>query len=386
MRFNLKTIFFLLCIASFLSFAIYKFFVIHVSMFHQDFVVFWTAADMTLSGRVGEIYDTTAMFAAERAVEPRLTTGIVFPYPPTFLLINAPLALTSVHVAYWCVLLATMVPFVYVYRKIIGGYGWVYWLGLLAFPPIWENMYNGHYAFLTAALAGGAILSINRQYKLAGFLIGLLFAIKPHLAILFPVALMAIRMWQPLLVALLTLTGFWIVSVVLFGIDVVPAFMGLLNPDNIHAFISHVQDIYSTPTIFALFKTFDVPDWVSYMAHLLAMGGATAAVFVVWRKSENERLRGAVLMSATLLMSPHIGLYDLVWLAFPMAWMAVDMQDRNGTPQQIRYLVLIWFLLLFIFGFGNCLGFYSLSLIVLAFLLFVVHRAVTPGTHQAIAP
>jgi len=60
---------------------------------------------------------------------------------------------------------------------------------------------------LTAALAGAALLSLERRPILAGVFIGLL-AIKPHLALLFPVALIAIGAWRTLLAAAVTGTTF----------------------------------------------------------------------------------------------------------------------------------------------------------------------------------
>ena len=381
-RLNLKRPVFILCSGTFLIFALYKFFIIHGSMFHQDFVAFWSAADLTLAGRWTEIYDPATMFRAEMAAEPRMADGIVFPYPPTFLMFNAPLALTTLPNAYWWLMGISLIAFAAVFRSITRGYGGLYWLGLLAFPPLWENLYNGHYALLTASMASGAILMLARSPLISGILMGLLFVIKPHLAVLFPVGLFAIRAWRPMVVASLTVVFVTACSVQWFGMELMQQFLQTLDPANIQHFVSHVQINFWTPTVFSLLMCVGAPTWLAYLAHFLVALVAIAAVYYCWRQVSDVRLRGAALMTATLLISPHIGLYDLLWWSVPLTWISLTLQSRTAPPYEQWWLAGTWYLVLLLFAAGNLIGFYWLSLLTVSLLGLSVRLAITMRSRE----
>ena len=107
----------------------------------------------------------------------------------------------------------------------------------------------------------------------------------------------------------------------------------------------------------------------------VAFAGASA-VFYVWRKADNLNLRGSILMTATLLVSPHIGLYDLTWLAYPMAWMFIELNHQHPAPSQLRFLAWIWGLFLSLMILGVSIGFYWISILVFLFVIFIVIRSI----------
>ena len=83
-------------------------------------------------------------------------------------------------------MLLTFPAYVATIRGIIGDR-----IGILlacAFPGILANAMVGQNGFVTAALFGGALICLERRPLVAGCLIGLL-SFKPHLGILFPIAL-----------------------------------------------------------------------------------------------------------------------------------------------------------------------------------------------------
>ena len=69
---------------------------------------------------------------------------------------------------------------------------------------------------MTAALAGFALLWLDRRPLAAGILIGLL-AIKPHLALLFPLALVAEGRWRSIAAAAATVLALVAASLAAFG-------------------------------------------------------------------------------------------------------------------------------------------------------------------------
>ena len=65
------------------------------------------------------------------------------------------------------------------------------WLVLaIAFPAVLINVGHGHNGFLTAALLGGGLVSLDRRPLVAGILFGLM-AYKPQFGLMIPVALIA---------------------------------------------------------------------------------------------------------------------------------------------------------------------------------------------------
>src|SRR6202034_3711229 len=84
-----------------------------------DFISFWTAGRLAL-GNPAQVYDAAAHFAAERALFPSIREYTAFFYPPTFLLICAPLALAPYLLAAAIWLAATGAAFVAALRAYLG--------------------------------------------------------------------------------------------------------------------------------------------------------------------------------------------------------------------------------------------------------------------------
>ena len=125
------------------------------------------------------------------------------------------------------------------------------WL-LAAFPGVLINFVHGQNAFLTAALAAAALLCIERRAVLAGVFIGLL-AIKPHLAILFPVVLLAVGAWRTFAVAGVVAAAVVLAGTVVLGGDTLAAFVGSLSSARA-ALEEGVLPWSKMPTVFACLR------------------------------------------------------------------------------------------------------------------------------------
>jgi hypothetical protein len=213
---------------------------------------------------------------------------------------------------------------------------------LAAFSGLWLNLFHGQNAFLTAALAGAALLSLERRPILAGVFIGLL-AIKPHLALLFPVALIAIGAWRTLLAAAVTGTTFIAVGTAVLGIATLKACLASISYARL--FLENGYLPWSKmPTVFAFLRLLRMPVAGAYILHALVSAVAVLAVWRVWRGSCDCQLRGAALMTATFLISPYVFDYDLAWLAFPIAWLALAGLRDGWLRGEREVLVAAWIL------------------------------------------
>jgi hypothetical protein len=225
-------------------------------------------------------------------------------------------------------------------RKAIGrtGAGWL----IAAFPGLWICVAHGQNGFITATLAGGAILLVRRRPVLSGVLIGLL-AIKPHLAVLFAVALLAVRGWRTLLSAAVTAAAFLGLSVAVFGPGALTAWLDSLQLARL-ATESGMLPWHKMPSTFALLRLLGTPVAWAYAGHALVAVAGVAAVWLVWRRSGSLQLRGAVLMAATFVVNPYAFDYDLVWLAFPIAWLACHGLDNGWRRGDREVLAAAWVL------------------------------------------
>ena len=158
----------------------------------RDFISFWGAAQLALSGDPAAAYDQARLHEVQSAVVTFVNgDGMPFPYPPAFLLLVAPFGLLpfAVSLAVWSA--ATFAVFFVLIRRMFPQSGWL----AAAFPPVFINAAIGQNAFVTAALFAGGMLFLQRRPFAAGLLLGCL-VIKPQLGLLLPVALLAARQWR----------------------------------------------------------------------------------------------------------------------------------------------------------------------------------------------
>lgn len=340
-----------------------------------DFITYWAASSLGLGPHPEHAYQLPLLFQAEQAAVPGLQLPFAWYYPPTFYLVVLPLSLLPYPGAYLAFVLTTLAAFVAVFRRVVTGRE-AMWL-LAAFSGIWLNFFHGQNAFLTAALAAGALLCLERRPVLAGVCIGLL-AMKPHLALLFPLALIAAGAWRTLLVATLTAAIFTVLSTLLLGQATLAAFVTSL-PFIRMILEEGILPWVKMPTTFALARLLGAPLALAYVAHVLVALGATAAVWRVWRQTSDLGLRGAALMTATFLVSPYCFDYDLAWLAFPIAWLALAGLESGWRPGEREVLLAAWVLPMFMAPVALLLSFQIAPLVLLALLWMVLGRTGSTG-------
>jgi len=340
----------------------------------SDFITFWGAARLALDGHASAAYDLQALFRAEQSAVPALKHVFGWYYPPTFFVIVLPLGLLHYVVAYIVFSATTLAAYLGCVRRILSGRRAL--ICMLAFPGLWINLWHGQNAFLTAALAAGALLLRPTMPVAAGMLIGAL-AIKPHLAIMFLPTLLAAREWRVLVVAAVTAAALAAAGALLLGDGALYAFGDGLRIAR-QAFESGALPWTKMPTAFAQLRLLGVPISVAYALHGLVAAAAISAVWLVWRSDAPLGLKNAALMCSTLLVTPYLFDYDLAWLAFPLAWMAADGMRTGWLRGERNTLVIAWMLPVLMSSLANLTGFIQIGPWVLATLLgHITRRALT---------
>lgn len=338
-----------------------------------DFITFWGASHLALSAHPADVYDPRLILPAERAAIPwaDFKTFQTWQYPPTFLLLVLPLSLLPYFVSLLLFLGTTFAALAAALRRILPQRAAL--LPLLAFPGVFANAGAGQNGYLTAALIAGALTLLDTRPLLAGLLIGIL-TIKPQLGLLLPLALACGRYWRVLGWAALASVTFFALSVALLGTDTLQAFVermpvvaGWLATGNL--------PLRMMPTFYAMTRLLGAPVTTAAAAQAAAALFAAGAVAWVWLRCADHSLRAASLVAGTLLVSPYLYDYDLVWLAPALAWY-VDHGLRQGWRSGEReLLVAVWLLPGAAMVCHYLLRMQPSALLLLVFLLMILRRA-----------
>lgn len=305
-----------------------------------DFLPFWSASWLALHRHALDAYNLVALTAVETDAISRSPGILPWLYPPTFLLVVYPLALLPFKIAALAFLSGTLAFFVSVIRVIVPGRQTM--LLALAFPGAALVLVCGQNGLLTASLVGLGLVLLRSRPVLAGICFGLL-CIKPHLAVLLPLALLCSRSWRALGAMALSAAGLLALSVLLFGTGTLLAF--LHNAGFISGLVeSGRASLARMPTVFAMATLAHVPRAWAYAAQGISAWMAAAAVCHAWGRDCAFALRAAVLVCASLLVSPYLFDYDLTWLGVLIAWYARHGLARGWKRYEREWLVGLWFM------------------------------------------
>lgn len=293
-----------------------------------DFVSFWSVSAALLAGAPALAYHPAALAGWERALfEPGVPFYAWF-YPPTALLLVAPLGLLPYlwSLALW--LGGGLVVYLLVLRQILRDRTGM--LAALAFPAVFVTLSHGQNAFLTTALFGGAMLSLEKRPWLAGVLIGAL-SFKPQLGLLIPLALIARGEGRAFAAAAAATLGLAALSALVFGLSPWAGFWTgaeLARRTLEEGFVPFAKQ----QSVFAAVRLLGGGIAAAYAVQAAVSAAAAAAVVWAWRQPGALDLKAAALAAACLLAAPFVLDYDQLLLALPIAWMAERLRRDGGAP------------------------------------------------------
>ncbi len=339
----------------------------------EDFISFWTASRIALSGSPAAVYDVPTHWAAQRALfdgAPLHYTA--FFYPPVYLLICLPLAL---------------LPYGWSLIAWLGMTGCAYWtairrlagrshmgLPIVAFPAVYWNAMYGQNGFLTTALFASALLTLETRPTIAGVCFGCL-AYKPHLAIVVPFGLIAARRWTTLVVAGGTAAALCIASIAVFGLATWQAFLA----DAALARVALEQNLVGNEkmqSVFAAVRLLGGGMGIAYALHL-----AVALTIVGWLMRLCRAVPigdggGAAMAATSLVASPFVLGYDLVLLAIPLAWLLREAARTDFLPWEKTVLLAGFLLPLISSSVADRLHLPLAPLVIMALFMLVYRRVV----------
>jgi len=310
----------------------------------SDFVDVWAAGRLVLQGNPAAVYDWPTHKAMEVAALGHPFAGYFgWHYPPTFLAVAALLATMPYSSALIFFLLSTFCAYMFCLRAILGSRdGFVL---AAAFPAVLANCIAGQNGFLSAALLGGTLLFIEPRPILAGLLLGLL-TYKPHLGLLFPVALAAGGHWRAFVTAGIVAALMAAASCGAFGTQAWAAFYANIGHTS-QAFLSEGwADFGKLQTAFGLVRTFGGGEALAWSVQAVVALVTAAGVAALWRSRAEYEIKAAALGAGAMLATPYLYTYDLAVLAVPLAFLWRLGRARGFLAHEFAAIALVCLLLL----------------------------------------
>jgi hypothetical protein len=309
-----------------------------------DFVTFWAAAKLAVSGQAASAYDIAAITKEQLTGVAAFDRQFTWVYPPTYFLLIAPLALFSYATAALIWMVSTLVLYCAGIHTILPR--WSVVLVAAASPFALWSFLTGQNGFLTAALIAGVLALLDRRPVVAGILLGFL-TVKPQLGIVFPVIVILTGRWRVFTAAAVTALLLALLSYLLFGADAWSAFFAAL-PNQAAAVLDRGEVVFrKQQSVHALVRLLGGGDTLAWSVHAVLALAALGFTAWLWMQRIDDRLKAAALATTALLATPYLFSYDLPILSVPVAFLASLGIDRGFmTGERTMVAVLIPILLL----------------------------------------
>jgi hypothetical protein len=310
-----------------------------------DFSNLWTGGKLVLVGRTLTVFDVGAYRDFISAIAGARIEGQEWSYPPSLLLLAAPLATIPLFPSYLVWTFGGIGLLYYVLRKAALPPA----LGISAAlsPAMFVNVLLGQNGSLSAAFLCGGLLLLRPRPIAAGVLFGLL-TFKPQLGVLLPICLLANRQWTAISAALATAASIALVTAICFGPESWSLFFSQTVP--------MMRDILNAPypqsyqvscvSVFMLVRSLDggfTSAWIwQGLATLLAAG----FVWWIWREERADDWgRVAATIILTFLSTPYAYVYDLTSYCIAISVLSYLMSTKGVTdhrPYLIPLIALLW--------------------------------------------
>jgi hypothetical protein len=316
-----------------------------------DFSNIYAAGTHVLDGKAPLAFDWPAQHAREKEIFGVKTPFFGWHYPPYFLFVAGALATMPYQLALAVWQGATLLLYLLMIQAILSvswpserrepGHDRMWLLVALGFPAVLVNIGHGHNGFLTAALLGTALVTLDKRPVLAGALFGLM-AYKPQFGLLIPLVLLATGRWRAFAAAAVTVAILTLATLLAFGPEVWEAFLASTKLTRVEVLEHGGTGWHKIQSVFAAIRMWGGSVPLAYLAQAIATLSLAAALIWLWRSTAAFPLKAAALTVAAILATPYSLDYDLVVLAPAIALLAADGMSRGFGPWEKTALAFLW--------------------------------------------
>lgn len=356
-----------------------------------DFLHFYTLGSLARDHRGADLYDINAQAAlAVQRVPDSVGIHYLPPYPPQVSILFAPLAYLPYSWAlgvWWACTALIYGACCYAVWKAcpnLHELGGTVAIMAVAYPAFFHLIAWGQTSAVALALFTGAFFLLRNQRDLGAGLVlgGLIF--KPQLGLAVAIVFVAIGAWKIVAGAILSAAAQLACGYLYFGWAPFRAWLRVLAA--VPALLPSFEPRFYHTHCLRTFWSMLVP-WGSLAFGLYAISAAVvlAWTIAIWKSRETLSLRYAALLFATVLVSPHLTVYDLVILA-PGMLLLVDWRIRQlQAPTGVGILLYLVFALPLLGPFTRWTHL-QLSVVVMTALLYLIWRVTVRGRKSAERP
>lgn len=313
-----------------------------------DFVHFYTIGSLVTHHHTEALYDVAALHRAQVSHVPESGPELYVPvYPPQTALLFAPFTLFSFGHATLLWNLVTILAFAAIVRSAWQPVAaclrdsWLVFAAAAAFPPFWSLVLHGQTTILilTAFWAGWLALERQRPF-LAGMAFGLLL-IKPQFAIPLVVLVLVCREWAMLAGAVASIALQICAVGSLLGWSVITAY-GAFVPTILQRADLLDPKPFQSHSLHALTRL--APAWIGVPLWVVLVGIVVVISTKVWKTSAPLRVRLGMMILASVLVNPHLNVYDATVLALPLVWFGAYVTDRDRPADAATFWRTVYWL------------------------------------------
>lgn len=350
-----------------------------------DFLHFYTLGIIAAEHRGSELYDINAQAALAAEHVPQAAEIRYLPlYPPQFSLFFAPLSHFSYvwALAIWWLLSACLYALCcYVTWRAcpnLRRHGSTVALAALGFPGFFHLIAWGQTSALALSCFTGIFLLMRTQRQfLAGLVLGCL-VFKPQLGIAAAIVFVFIGAWKTVMGAIISASAQFLMGAIYYGIEPLRQWFHTLQ--NVRGVLPWFEprpyQTHSLRTFWAMLVPWSGVAFGLYLVTAALVLGVTIAL---WRRGNPVvlSLRFSCLLFATVLVAPHLTVYDLVILV-PALLLTADWalahQESAGSLATLLYLVYVLPLLGPLARWTHL----QLSVLAMAAIVYVLWRSAEP--------
>jgi hypothetical protein len=350
-----------------------------------DFIQFFTLGHIARTGPLDALHDPDAYYRRQIGLVPESASERYLPvYPPQAALLFAPFAGWSYGKAalVWGALTTTA------YAALL----WLAWRPFRAvlpdvrlviaaaagFPPFWNLVLNGQTTIVVLMAFGLAWLALERGRPYwAGVAFSLLL-LKPQFGLILAVVMLASGEWAIVaggataavvqLAAILTAFGPTVLVRFVESLPYLSAHRDLLEPKR--------WQTHSFTTLTDL-----MPAGVSTATWTMLSFGVAIVAVRVWRSAAPVSVRLAAIVLATVLVNPHVIVYDVTVAALALIWIGgwVETDADLDPVLRRRYWQSVYWLYVALLVPTARFIWIQVSVLIMAWLFLMVSRRVIPA-------
>lgn len=317
-----------------------------------DFLHFYTLGTLAAAHRGADLYDMKAAATVAAECVPQASGKRYLPlYPPQVSLFFLPAAYLSYPLAlavWWCcggILYAMCCYSMWRCCSNLQQSGVTVLLAAIAFPAFFHLIAWGQTSALALAAFAGAFLLLRQQREfLAGLVLGCLI-FKPQLGLAAAIVFILTGAWKIVLAAMLSAAAQLGAGVLYYGLQPLREWLVALRavPTHWKWLEPRPYQTHSLRTFWAILLPWGNLAFALYVVSAVMVLGM--AVILWWRKeSVPLSLRYSSLLLATVLVAPHLTVYDLVILAPALLLTADWLVGAQIQGRMRNWLVMLLYL------------------------------------------